>query len=74
MCMVSMVSDYGQERIPAYQWTPDTWSDYQEILRLLKKLDEKLGQKDCDESDKQEWMKEIEKRLKSLEVAKLLEK
>jgi hypothetical protein len=67
MCMVSMVTEYGRDRIDVIKWTPDTFSEYQEIIRRLEALDEKLGQPDCEDPAKTEWMREVEERLAKLE-------
>lgn len=66
MCMVSLVST-GGAGIPNQFWTRDTWAEYKEILELLKKLDEKLGQPDCVDPKKDAWMRGVEARLKLLE-------
>ena len=68
MCSVSVINDYGRTRIPETQWTRDTWSDYQEILRRLTALDDKLGQPNCETPDKLEWQKAVESRLAALEA------
>lgn len=67
MCMVSMVMDYGMQRVPAQNWTLDTWTQYQQILALLKQLDTKLGEPECHDSAKAEWMQQVEERLAKLE-------
>lgn len=66
MCMVSVVFDYGRT-VPPTSWTPDTWSQYQEILRKIEELDKKLGEPECHDPEKATWMKDIEDRLKALE-------
>ena len=57
MCSVSVMQDYWREHTQPTQWTPPLWTDYQEVLRLLKKLDEKLGQPDCEDPAKAAWMR-----------------
>jgi hypothetical protein len=66
MCMVSMVMDGGM-LIPPEKWTKKTYSEFQEIIDRLDKLDKKLDQPDCHDPAKAEWMKNIEDRLKALE-------
>lgn len=61
------MSDYGRDRIPAAQWTRPVFNEYQEILKRLAALDEKLAQPDCVDPSKAEWMKAIEQRLNALE-------
>ena len=70
MCAVSMVSDYGRDRVPREQWTRDSFDDFHEILRRLAKLDEKLNQPDCYDPTKSAWMEEVEQRLRKLETAR----
>lgn len=69
MCSVSVIMDYGRTRIPPKQWTPSAWSEYKEILKRLEALDEKLGEPDCEDPAKAEWMENIEKRIAALEGA-----
>lgn len=68
MCMVSVMSDYGQFRINTPDWTRESFSEYQEILRRLTALDEKLNQPDCVDPSKTEWMQRVEERLSQLEA------
>jgi hypothetical protein len=67
MCIVSAVMDYGRERIPVQQWTPETFGQFQQILIELQKLDAKLSQPDCEDPEKAKWMREVEGRLAKLE-------
>lgn len=66
MCMVSVVYDYGRT-VPQTSWTPDTWSQFQEILKRIDELDKKLGEPECHDPMKAAWVKEVEERLKKLE-------
>lgn len=71
MCAVSNVLDYGRVNIPQTQWTRDTFSEYQEIIRRLSALDKKLNQPDCEDPAKATWMREVEDRLAKLEMPKV---
>lgn len=73
MCVVSMVLD-GARRIPPDLWTRPAWDDFIRILPQIEKVDEKLGQPDCKDPEKERWMKDIERRLKRLEAKKMDEK
>ena len=64
--MVSVVYDYGKT-VPATSWTPDSWSQFQEIIKRLNDLDKKLGEPECHDPAKAEWVKEVEERLAKLE-------
>jgi hypothetical protein len=66
MCMLSVITQ-GAMSIPPNQWTPDTFSQFKEILDVVKQLDEKLGQKNCEDPAKAAWMRGIEARLERLE-------
>jgi hypothetical protein len=65
--MVSVMSEYGQFRIPTPDWTRETFSEYQEILNRIAALDANLGQPDCVDPAKEAWMKAVEDRLSALE-------
>ena len=67
MCVVSAIMDAGSN-VPYYQWTPSTFSDFQEIIKRLDALDKKLGQPECHDPNKAKWMKKVEGRLKKLEA------
>lgn len=68
MCAVSVMSEYGQFRVPLEDWTRSSFSEYQEILRRLAALDEKLNQPDCVDPSKSTWMQAVEERLTALEA------
>lgn len=82
MCVTSAVFDYfGQRRdlfpplnplisppLPMQPaWTRDSFEEFKEIIRRLDVLDQKLGQPDCEDPAKAEWMREVEERLSRLE-------
>lgn len=67
MCMVSAISNYGQQ-IPRQQWTQNTFYDFTEILKRVEALDKKLDQPDCHDPAKAAWMREVEARLRKLEA------
>lgn len=66
MCVVSMVYD-AVRTVPLDNWTRPAFTDFQEIIRRIERLDEKLGQKDCVDPAKAAWMREVEDRLRKLE-------
>ena len=70
MCAVSMITNPGNwpNGTPHLQpWTRDTFDEFQEIIKMLKKLDAKMGQPNCEDPAKIAWMKEVEKRLNTPE-------
>jgi len=75
---------YGPTNIPPYNPYPqnDTkiiikesaWDEeavrlLKEAIELLKKVDKKLGDKDCADPEKMKWLQEIEERLNKLKNA-----
>lgn len=67
MCSVSAIHDYFQKRTTPDMWNFDSLNQFQDIIRRLEALDENLGQKDCVDPAKAEWMKAIEDRIRKLE-------
>lgn len=67
MCAISVVTAWGQTMVPVETWTRSNWSEYQEILKRLADLDEKLGMANCEDPAKAAWMKSVEDRLAALE-------
>ena len=67
MCAVSAMHDYMRENVLEAQWTRPMFSEYQDIIRRLERLDENLKQPDCSDPQKAKWMERIEKRLAALE-------
>lgn len=69
MCSVSVIHDYMRTAVPQTAWTRPIFNEYQEIIKRLEALDEKLDQPDCYNDDKAAWMREVEARLQKLEAA-----
>lgn len=68
MCSISVLTQWGQQQVTPQQWTPDTFGQFQKVLKLLEKLDAKLGIPDCEDPAKAAWMREVEARLAKLET------
>ena len=66
MCVFSGVVR-GFQTVPEPLWTVPAWSEAKEILERVRRIDEALGQPDCEEAEKDAWMKRIEERLAKLE-------
>lgn len=63
MCIVSMAYDYyGKKPEIAQNFDYDSYQLLREILDKLKELDEKLGEKDCEDPRKGEWLKDMERK------------
>ena len=80
MCVVSMVTDWGQKKYPDWITWPTTTEmfptprekivDYKEYLELVRKAEEydrMTGQPDCIDPDKDKFLKALEKRVELLE-------
>lgn len=67
MCVYSMVTDYGRERIPDDKWNPEKWDKWKGFLDKVKEIDDILEQPDCKDPHKEEWMKNMEERMKKME-------
>lgn len=78
MCAVSMIYDYGRQvwpwnptplppNPPTYVVNPvptqEQWDAFLELVEKAKKFDEMTHQADCEDPEKAEWMRAIEKRL-----------
>lgn len=69
MCMLSVLTGYGQARIADNAWSRQTWDAFKSVADQTAKLDEQLGEPDCIDPEKQAWMDRIEARLVALEAA-----
>lgn len=71
MCMVSMVSDYARQRVPMQTWleNPTAIQDLKKIIGLLEKIDKKLGQPDCVDPEKEQFIKDLEEHIKQYKDA-----
>ena len=69
MCVVSVVYDYFRTNVPIHDWTRPAFTEFQEIIHRLDKLDQRFEQPDCPDPDKAAWMKQVEERLMLLESA-----
>lgn len=69
MCMTSAITEYAHQRIPQFQWTLPVYNEFKVIIEMIEALDRKLGQPDCVDPAKAEYLKQIEERLSKLEMA-----
>lgn len=68
MCAVSAVIYYAQKYYPENNWDYNTLSDFTRIIQMLERIDKKMDQKDCDSSIKDRFLKDIDDRLRKLEL------
>lgn len=66
MCTYSMAVDFGKN-IPDDHWNQGLYLEFQLLLTRMAEIDRKLGLADCEDPSKQEWMRNIEKRLEKIE-------
>lgn len=60
MCAASVTIGYMVERVPIYDWTPDKFDKFKQAIDLLAGLDKELGQPDCSDKDKLDYMKRVD--------------
>lgn len=66
MCAYSMIVDAHRHH-PVEWWDQSKWNYYQDFLKKAKEYDDKTGQKDCEEAEKQDFHKKILERLDAIE-------
>lgn len=69
MCVMSVMSDY-YGRYPMDRWNRRKWEQFQETIPVIEELDRVMGEPDCLDPAKAEWMKRVEERLTQLEQQK----
>jgi len=68
MCVVSNMVDSMRGQWPPVQtWPAQQVIDISQILEAIRKLDEKLGAKDCHDPNKDQFLQELAARVKALE-------
>ncbi len=66
MCVVSVLFQYGQERIPVDQWTPESWEAFTALVKQGDKFDRATDQPDCADPGKLAWAQQINERIGDL--------
>lgn len=68
MCSVSFVHDYTRQHHPATDpwWTPQKLHGYEEVIRRLQEIDDKLKLAPCD-PEKAKFVEEVRERLARIE-------
>lgn len=69
MCMMSVLTGYGQTQVPGASWTPETWRQFRVVAENVDALDAALGEPECIDPGKDAWMQEMETRMQALEAA-----
>lgn len=68
MCAVSFVIDAARTQFPPIDvWPKSQAEDMLKVIDMLKKIDDKLGAKDCVDATKDAFVKELERRIIQLE-------
>ena len=68
MCMMSVLTQYGRDRVADTAWTPQSWQQFKDITGQVEKLDTDLGEPDCVDPEKAAWMQRIEERIERIEA------
>jgi len=63
-----MVYDYGR-RTPTDQWDRQKFDELKRLIDSAKRYDDLTKQPDCEDPAKAAWMREVEERLRKLELA-----
>lgn len=66
MCTYSLVHEFMNKNIPENWWTIPRLNEYDELIRRLKEIDDKLNLPDCN-PNKGEFLEEIRRRLTNIE-------
>lgn len=61
MCAVSMVYDYGRDRI--LDWNRPGIIQFKKLVEEAKKFDEVTNQPDCEDPEKAKFMEELDRKL-----------
>lgn len=69
MCVVSMVMDYGRERIGPNQWDLESIRLYFELIEAAKKFDKAAKEPDCEDPQKARIIDDLKRRVAALEAA-----
>ena len=62
MCAASVILDYGS-KIERTKWTEDSFNQFKLILDEIKILDERIGEPNCEDKEKEKWMDLVENML-----------
>lgn len=66
MCLISRVHDWGRE-IDHAKWTPEALTNFKKLLPAINQLDTQLGEPDCEDPTKSEWLRSMEQRFAEAE-------
>jgi len=65
MCLVSSGYEMFREALPNHaQWTWPVFYDFNKVIELLEKIDTKLGNPDCVDETKKEFIQSVLEELK----------
>lgn len=70
MCVISVIMEYGRDRIPLNEWTPEKLEAWRELMRQAEKVDLILNQPHCEDPSKTEWFEAV--RVKTNIVGQIL--
>lgn len=69
MCVYCMIADWGKEFAPPdrYQWTRPMLDQFEELLKRVKELEDKVDPCPCPDESKMDFLKEIRDKLDEIE-------
>jgi hypothetical protein len=64
MCVVSMIHDYGRDRIDPPMWRqPGVFDDFQKLVEMAEQFDKRAKQPHCEDPEKTKFMEDLKKSL-----------
>lgn len=63
MCAMSMMLGYMVDRVPVEQWDRKSYNLFDDIIQKVNELDVLLGQADCVDPIKQDYVDRVKKAL-----------
>lgn len=59
MCVLSVIMEYGRDRIGADEWTPEKLEAFRKLIEQAKIADIVLDQPHCEDPGKAEWFEAV---------------
>ncbi len=69
MCVSSVISLYGHNRIPVDEWNRQTLDAYMALLRQADIFDSLTHQPDCVDPKKNEWVARVQEHIRASAVS-----
>lgn len=59
MCVLSVIMEYGRDRIPSNEWTAEKFEAFRKLIEQAKMADVVLEQPHCEDPGKAEWFEAV---------------